>query len=79
MSAHFYMHLRREEVLPGQEAGMKHKVTINVTDENGRSLVLRGAKRRLPTRLVRWLFGGYTQIYLLSPGKTVQSVDIKEV
>ena len=58
---------------------MKHKVTINVTDENGRSLVLRGAKRWLPTRLVRWLFGGYTQIYLLSPGKTVQSVDIKEV
>lgn len=59
---------------------MKHKITINVTDPNGRKAnVLRGADMRLPARLVRFLFGDFQQVYLLSPGQTVESVDISEV
>ncbi len=58
---------------------MKHKVTIQVSDEHGRADVLKGAQRRLPTKLLRFLFGDFTQVYLLSPGKTVSSVDICEV
>lgn len=59
---------------------MKHKITINVADEGGhRTAVLKGAERKLPTRLLRFLFGDFTQVYLLSPGQTVQSVDISEV
>jgi hypothetical protein len=33
----------------------------------------------LPARIVKWLFGEYTQVYLLKPGETVSSVDIVEV
>ncbi|MBQ3615960.1 MAG: hypothetical protein II993_08200 [Anaerotignum sp.] len=59
---------------------LKHKVTINVTDSTGkRATVLRGATRRIPERLVRFLFGDFTQVYLLAPGQTVESVDIREV
>ena len=59
---------------------LKHRVIINVSDPCGkRANVLRGAERRLPSRLLRLLFGEYRQIYLLSPGQTVESVDIKEV
>ena len=58
---------------------MKHKVTINVSDEHGHTAVLKGAQRRLPTRLLHVLFGDFTQVYLLSPGKTVTSVDIREI
>lgn len=59
---------------------MKHKVTINVADEDGRkATVLKGAEKKLPTRILRFLFGDFTQVYLLSPGHTVQSVDISEV
>lgn len=59
---------------------MKHKVVINVTDENGdKTRVLSGAQMSLPRRLLKWLFGDYTQVYLLDPGKTVESVDVKEV
>lgn len=59
---------------------MKHKITINVADRCGRKTqVLKGAVRRLPTRLLNFLFGGYTEVYLLSPGQTVQSVDIQEI
>lgn len=59
---------------------LKHKITINVTDAKGRhTAVLRGAHRKMPERLVRFLFGDYTQIYLLTPGQTVESVDVREV
>lgn len=59
---------------------MKHKVTIKVADADGRSTtVLKGAGKKLPTRILRFLFGDFTQVYLLSPGQTVQSVDISEV
>lgn len=59
---------------------MKHKIIINVTNENGdKKCVLRGAEMRLPRRLIRWLFGDYSQVYLLDPGKSVESVNVKEV
>lgn len=59
---------------------LKHKVTINITDAKGRNAtVLRGATRRIPERLVKFLFGDFTQVYLLAPGQTVESVDIREV
>ena len=59
---------------------IKHKVVINVSDPKGRKAnVLRGADVKLPTRLLRFLFGDFTQVYLLSPGQTVESVDIREV
>lgn len=58
---------------------MKHTVTINVADSGGKSTVLKGANLTLPARLVRFLFGDFTQVYLLSPGQTVESVDIREI
>ena len=59
---------------------IKHKVVINVSDPKGcKANVLRGADVKLPTRLLRFLFGDFTQVYILSPGQTVESVDIREV
>lgn len=52
---------------------LKHRITINVTDPHGKTgTVLKGADARLPARLARFLFGGYTQVYLLKPGQTVE-------
>lgn len=59
---------------------MKHKVIINVTNESGqKNNVLKGSIRRLPSRIIRLLFGEYRQVYLLEPGMTVDSVDIREI
>lgn len=59
---------------------LRHRITINVTDPRGKTgTVLKGADVRLPARLIRFLFGDYTQVYLLKPGQTVESVDVKEV
>ncbi len=59
---------------------LKHKIIINVSDPNGRkSTVLRGSDMRLPSKIIKILFGDFTQVYLLAPGQTVESVDVKEI
>lgn len=58
----------------------KHKITINVTDSSGKSAtVLKGADMKLPSKIIRFLFGDFRQIYLLDVGQTVESVDVSEV
>ena len=60
--------------------GLKHSITINVSDSDGKQVnVLNGADVKLPVRLLRFLFGNFTQVYLLSPGQTVKSVEVKEI
>lgn len=59
---------------------MKHQVIINVAKDDGEKvLVVKGAVRYLPRKIAEWLFGEYTQAYLLKPGETVSSVDVVEV
>ena len=59
---------------------VKHRIVINVSGSGGRRKnVLKGADVKLPARLLKFLFGEFTQVYLLSPGQTVESVDIREV
>lgn len=58
---------------------LKHRIRINVTDEKSRTRVLEGAECRLPMRLLRLLFGEFTTVYLLSPGQSVESVEVHKV
>lgn len=56
---------------------IKHKIVINVSDPQGKTAnVLKGANVKLPTRLIKFLFGDFTQVYLLAPGQTVESLRI---
>lgn len=58
---------------------LKHRIRINVTDGKSRTRILEGADRRLPMRLLRLLFGEFATVYLLSPGQSVESVEVHEV
>mgnify|MGYP000946824484 FL=1 len=58
---------------------MKHRVVINVSKSNKKAPVLKAAQLTLPRRILKWLFGDFTQVYLLKPGETIQSVDVKEI
>lgn len=53
---------------------IKHKIVINVSGPQSKT-----ANVKLSTRLIKFLFGDFTQVYLLAPGQTVESVDIHEV
>lgn len=59
---------------------MKHRVKINVTDEHGnKRQVLKSGIRTLPKKLLTWLLGEDMDILVLTPSKSVQSVEIHEV
>lgn len=56
---------------------LKHKVRINVSGRD--KPLLEAAERKLPHRLLRWLFGDFSTVYLLSPGEDIESVEVHEV
>lgn len=59
---------------------MKRRVRINVSDDSGSTKrVLEAAEMRLPSRLVRFVFGDYSTVYLLKPGQSIQSVELHEI
>ncbi|MEG0957762.1 MAG: hypothetical protein RSD10_04870 [Anaerovoracaceae bacterium] len=59
---------------------LKHKIIINVSDPRGkRQNVLKGASMRIPSRLLKLIFGDFSEVYLLKPGQTIRSVDVREV
>lgn len=58
---------------------MKHKVKIAISNGGKKTQVLTSGSTRLPMRLLRWLLGDFCEILILTPGKTVQGVEIQEV
>lgn len=58
---------------------MRKKICINVVSDGKDEKVLEASQRRLPVRLIRFLFGDFTSVYLLKPGEIVDSVDIRPV
>ena len=58
----------------------KHTVKIRVADKSGGSNeVLRSGRIRLPKRLLSLLFGEFCEILVLTPGRSVQGIEIKEM
>lgn len=58
---------------------MKHKVKIAVSNGGKKTQVLTSGSIRLPMRLLRCLLGDFCEILVLTPGKTVQGVEIQQV
>lgn len=58
---------------------LQHRVQINVAQGGGGTQGILGSRsRRVPARLLRFLFGEYSEVLVLTPGKTVKSVEIHE-
>jgi len=59
---------------------LKHKVRINIADRNGhKQEVLKSEHRSIPRRLLTFLFGEFCEVLVLTPGETVQGIEIKEM
>ena len=59
---------------------MKHRVRINVADRKGhQEKVLQSGIVHIPKRLLRFLFGEFCEVLVLSPGQTVQGIEIHEI
>lgn len=58
---------------------MMHKIKIAISNGGKKTQVLTSGSIRLPIRLLRWLLGDFCEILVLTPGKTVQGVEIQEI
>lgn len=59
---------------------LKHKIKINIADKSGnKQKVLQSEHRNIPKRLLTFLFGEFCEILVLTPGETVQGIEIKEM
>lgn len=59
---------------------LKHKVRINIADKSGnKQEVLQSEYRSIPKRLLTLLFGEFCEILVLTPGESVQGIEIKEM
>ena len=59
---------------------LKHKIKINIADRNGhKQKVLQSEHRSIPKRLLTFLFGEFCEVLVLTPGESVQGIEIKEM
>lgn len=58
---------------------MKHKVKIAISNGSKKTQLLTGDSIKIPMRILHWLLGDFCEILVLTPGKTVQSIEIQEV
>lgn len=59
---------------------LKHKIKINIADNSGnKQEVLQSEHRSIPRRLLTFLFGDFCEVLVLTPGETVQGVEIQEM
>ena len=59
---------------------LKHKVNILVKKPGeATQKAIRAGERRIHRRFFRWLLGDEMNILVISPGKSVSTVEIKEI
>jgi hypothetical protein len=58
---------------------LKHRVRINVGRADREIPVIQSGQRKIREKLLTWLFGQEVGVFVLTPGKTVQTVEIHEV
>ena len=60
---------------------LQHKVQINVARKDGsqKKAVVKSGISKIPQRLLNFLFGEFTEVLVLTPGQSVQSVEIYEI
>ena len=59
---------------------LKHKVIINVVKPGGiRSPVLQSGRQTIRSKLLNLLFGEKVSLIVITPGESVETVEIKEI
>ena len=57
----------------------RHIVRINIASRRGdKQRVLTSTRVSLPRRLLRFLFGDFCQVLVLTPSETVEGIEINE-
>ena len=59
---------------------LKHKVCISVGNPgNGTAEIIKSGSRTIRSRLLNFLLGEKVGVFVLTPGRTVEAVEIREL
>ena len=59
---------------------LKHKVCINVgCGDGGKNPVISSGQKTIRSRLLNFLFGREVGVFVLTPGRSVETVEIREL
>ena len=59
---------------------MKHRLRINVADRYGhKERIVQSGIVHIPRRVLRFLFGDFCEVLVLTPGQTVEGIEIHEI
>jgi len=59
---------------------LKHKVCINISRKNADpEPIMRGGQKTIRSRLLNFLFGEKVGVFVLTPGQSVELVEIREL
>lgn len=58
---------------------LKHKVRISVSRPKRTAEVIRSGSREIRSKLLDFLFGEKVGVFVLTPGRTVETVEIQEL
>lgn len=59
---------------------LRHKVQINIADSKGyKQKVLTSTSLSIPKKLISMIFGEFCEVLVLTPGKSVDGIEIKEI
>ena len=60
--------------------GVKHKVTITVAKPGGeKNPVIQSSERSIRSRFLNWFLGKKIDLFVVTPGETVETVEIREI
>ena len=58
---------------------LQHRVKINIADRSSKKQVLESKRVRIPQRLLRFFFGEFCEVLVLTPGASVRNIEIHEM
>jgi len=59
---------------------LKHRICISVSrPNNGTSEIIKSGSRMIRSKLLNFLFGEKVGVLILTPGRTVETVEIREI
>lgn len=59
---------------------LRHKIQINIADsKGGKQKVLTSTSMSIPKKLISMIFGEFCEVLVLTPGKSVDGIEIKKM
>ena len=64
----------------GKKMNLKHRICVSVSRPNNETAeIIKSGSRTIRSKLLNFLFGEKVGVLILTPGRTVETVEIREI